>query len=190
LAVLEMYGWEEEADSTPGGQGYWEIESVTPALEGWEIEADLLGDGSGTIQVTDPAGETHDIEVEAPCDYGDEYLNPTLDDNPDLIASIFDGTEKSSHELRNLLHKLIIVEKQRRGSALAGKTFVLTGTLPTLKRSQAQELIESAGGKVSGSVSKRTNYLVAGSEAGSKLTKAEQLGVAVLDEAALLELLS
>jgi DNA ligase (NAD+) len=73
---------------------------------------------------------------------------------------------------------------------LDGKTFVLTGTLPTLKRNQAQELIEAAGGKISGSVSKKTSYLVAGEEAGSKLTKAEQLGVAILDEAALLELLS
>ena len=115
LAVLEMYGWEEEADSTPGGQGYWEIKSVTPELEGWVIEADLLGDGSGTIQVTDPAGETHDIEVEAPCDYGDEYLNPTLDENPDLIASVFEGINKSSPELRNLLHRLITGEKHGRG---------------------------------------------------------------------------
>jgi DNA ligase (NAD+) len=72
---------------------------------------------------------------------------------------------------------------------LAGKTFVLTGTLPTLKRSQAQERIEAAGGKVSGSVSKKTSYVVAGSDAGSKLSKAEQLGVAILDEAAPLELL-
>jgi len=73
---------------------------------------------------------------------------------------------------------------------LAGKTFVLTGTLPTLKRSQAQELIEAAGGKVSGSVSKKTSFVVAGEEAGSKLAKAEQLGVEVLDEAALLQLLA
>ena len=73
---------------------------------------------------------------------------------------------------------------------LAGKTFVLTGTLPTLKRSQAQELIEAAGGKVSGSVSKKTSYLVAGEEAGSKLTKAEQLGVSILTESELLAILN
>jgi DNA ligase (NAD+) len=72
---------------------------------------------------------------------------------------------------------------------LAGKTFVLTGTLPTLSRDQAKEMIEAAGGKVSGSVSKKTHYVVAGEEAGSKLDKARELGVAILDEAGLQALL-
>ena len=73
--------------------------------------------------------------------------------------------------------------------AVAGKTFVLTGTLPTLKRDQAQALIEAAGGKVSGSVSKKTDYVVAGEAAGSKLEKANALGVAVLSEEKLLAML-
>ena len=74
-------------------------------------------------------------------------------------------------------------------ATLAGQTFVLTGTLPNLSRSQAKALIEAAGGKVSGSVSKKTSYVVAGEEAGSKLSKAESLGVPVLDEAGLQALL-
>jgi DNA ligase (NAD+) len=72
---------------------------------------------------------------------------------------------------------------------LAGLTFVLTGTLPTLGRDAAKDRIEAAGGKVAGSVSKKTSYVVAGTEAGSKLARAQELGVAVLDEAALLEML-
>ncbi len=73
---------------------------------------------------------------------------------------------------------------------LAGKTFVLTGSLPTLERDDAKALIEAAGGKVSGSVSKKTHYVVAGEAAGSKLDKARELGVEVIDEAALRALLS
>jgi DNA ligase (NAD+) len=70
--------------------------------------------------------------------------------------------------------------------ALSGKTYVLTGSLPTLSRTQATTLIEQAGGRVGGSVSKKTDAVVAGDDAGSKLEKAKQLGVEVIDEAELL----
>lgn len=101
-------------------------------------------------------------------------------------------------------HNLDVVNKLRVGGVhwpetagvkqssgiLAGKTLVLTGTLPTLTRDNAKEKIEAAGGKVAGSVSKKTDYVVAGEEAGSKLAKAQALGVNVLDEAGLLALLA
>jgi len=73
-------------------------------------------------------------------------------------------------------------QKKQRGTKLAGKTFVLTGTLAHFTRDEAKKLIEDAGGKVVGSVSKKTDYVVAGTDAGSKLDKAKELGVAVIDE--------
>jgi DNA ligase (NAD+) len=79
--------------------------------------------------------------------------------------------------------------EQNTPQPLLGKTFVLTGTFPTLSREQAKELLEAAGAKVAGSVSKKTDYVVAGAEAGSKLDKAQTLGVPVLDEAAMLAML-
>jgi DNA ligase (NAD+) len=86
---------------------------------------------------------------------------------------------------------VLTAPKRERAPAgvLAGKTLVLTGTLPTLTREEATELIVAAGGKVTGSVSKKTNYVVAGEEAGSKLTKAESLGIDILDEDGLKTLL-
>jgi len=73
---------------------------------------------------------------------------------------------------------------------LAGLTVVLTGTLPTLGRDEAKDRLEALGAKVAGSVSKKTSYVVAGAEAGSKLEKAQTLGVPVLDEAGLMQLLA
>ncbi|WP_263382283.1 NAD-dependent DNA ligase LigA [Granulicella arctica] len=87
------------------------------------------------------------------------------------------------------LELAMVAEKRVTTDTLSGLTFVLTGTLPNLTRDQAKEKIEAAGGKVSGSISKKTSYLIAGEEAGSKLDKATSLGVAVLDEAGLLALL-
>lgn len=80
-------------------------------------------------------------------------------------------------------------EKVQQDDRFEGKTFVLTGTLPTLKRNEAKELIEKYGGKASGSVSKKTDYVLAGEEAGSKLTKAQQLGIKIITEEEFLEMI-
>jgi DNA ligase (NAD+) len=103
-------------------------------------------------------------------------------DSPALRA-VFEGLSRAGVKLESARAPRAEV------AGVAGKSFVLTGTLPTLKREEAGERIKSAGGKVSGSVSKKTDYVVAGEEAGSKLDKAKELGVAVIDEAELLRLL-
>ncbi|AZN35784.1 NAD-dependent DNA ligase LigA [Iodobacter ciconiae] len=115
----------------------------------------------------------------------------------DVAKALLSWLDEDSH--RQSLQALAVwcadLERQLPAEieSLAGvfkdKTLVLTGTLPTLSRDQAKDLIEAAGGKVSGSVSKKTHYVVAGSDAGSKLTKAQGLGVSILDEAALLRML-
>jgi DNA ligase (NAD+) len=87
------------------------------------------------------------------------------------------------------VHWPAAAKRSAAAQTLAGKTLVLTGTLPSMTRDQAKDLILAHGGKVAGNVSKKTDYVVAGSEAGSKLSDAQKLGVAVLDEAGLMKLL-
>ena len=88
----------------------------------------------------------------------------------------------------NLNFRSSLYQPRAAPGPLAGKTFVLTGTLPHLKREEAAARIEALGGKVSGSVSQKTDFVVAGEEAGSKLEKAQKLGVKIIDEAGLLKL--
>ena len=123
----------------------------------------------------------------------EEDLTKVNDIGPKVAATVreFFGNERNLALVERLrgFGLTFTAEKKVRGTVLEGLTFVLTGTLPTLTREEAKERIERAGGKVSGSVSKKTSFVVAGEEAGSKLEKAEQLGVKVLDEAGLLGML-
>ena len=103
----------------------------------------------------------------------------------------FFSMEATAHLIGRLRDAGVSMESTQevRDTRFAGKTFVLTGTLPNLTRAEATAAIERCGGKVSGSVSKKTSYVVAGEAAGSKLTKAQSLGIPVLSEAELLKLL-
>jgi DNA ligase (NAD+) len=123
-----------------------------------------------------------------------EDLERVQEVGPKVAAAVHEFFENEQN--RALIRRLeelglkMTAEKKQRTSQLEGLTFVLTGTFPTLSREEAKEKIEAAGGKVSGSVSKKTSYVVAGEEAGSKLTKAGELGITVIDEAALVGMIS
>lgn len=124
-----------------------------------------------------------------------ETLQQVPDVGPIVAESIYEFFREPHNE--EVIAKLVEAGIHWQESAgrstsagpLTGKTLVLTGTLPTLTRDEAKEWIEAAGGKVSGSVSKKTDYVVAGTEAGSKLDKAQELGIPILDEAGLQALL-
>jgi DNA ligase (NAD+) len=103
----------------------------------------------------------------------------------------FFARESSIELCRKLISAGVLTEavKEAASDKFEGLTFVLTGTLPTMSRDEASELIKAQGGKVAGSVSKKTSYVVAGEAAGSKLTKAQDLGVNIIDENELLRML-
>ena len=147
--------------------------------------------GSQTAQIL--AGDFGTIEAIE--DASEEELQASEGIGPELSASVALFFKQAAN--RKMIERLqragvdttAPLRPRAAAGALAGKTFVLTGTLPNLTREQAAERIVAAGGKVTGSVSKKTDYVVAGSEPGSKLAKAEQLGVTILDEDGLRRLL-
>ncbi|HYA22642.1 MAG TPA: BRCT domain-containing protein, partial [Terriglobales bacterium] len=124
---------------------------------------------------------------------GEEELQDVNEVGPRIAKSIAEFFQEPKNvELVKQLEKAGLKfsgRKKERGTKLAGKTFVLTGTLAHYTRDEAKKMIEDAGGRVSGSVSKKTDYVVAGSDAGSKLDKAKELGVSVIDEREMDELL-
>jgi len=135
----------------------------------------------------------HYQSMHALMDAGLEDLLTVKDVGPVVADSIVSFMEEAHN--REVIEQLLAsgmqlsVEKKVISAAVAGKTFVLTGTFPSLSRDQAKDLLEKAGAKVAGSVSKKTDYVVAGTDAGSKLSKAEELGITVIDEQKLLMLL-
>lgn len=111
---------------------------------------------------------------------------------PVVAQSVFDWFQKvdNIHLVKNLLKEVkLTLPESNSGKIFDGQSFVFTGTMPTLERAQAEALVRQNGGNVSGSVSKKTTYVVAGAEAGSKLDKANELGVKVIDEKEFLEML-
>ncbi|GGC91275.1 NAD-dependent DNA ligase LigA [Undibacterium terreum] len=128
--------------------------------------------------------------AQADVDYLHHYALPSDISNALAAWLNVPGQRERLAELNSLHADLLAQLPQQAESEgiLSGKTFVLTGTLPTLSRDQATEIIEKAGGKVSGSVSKKTSYVVAGDDAGSKLLKAQELGVTVLTEVELMQI--
>lgn len=144
-----------------------------------EVAASSLADRFGTLEACMNASVEELVAIE---DFGEI-----------TAASVVDFFAHAANVTlcRKLMAAGVVTEAkiEVKGDRLAGLTFVLTGTLPTMSRDEAAALIKSAGGKTSGSVSSKTSYVVAGEAAGSKLTKAQQLGVPVIDEAGLLAML-
>jgi DNA ligase (NAD+) len=146
------------------------------------VTAEALAGHFGTVDALLDASEEQIQEVEGVGPIVAERLEEELSEEPtlELIRRLRE---------RGLRFQLSDAERRAEGGPLEDKTFVLTGTLPSLTREEATQMIRRAGGKVTGSVSKSTDYVVAGDSPGSKLAKAEELGTEVIDESGLRELL-
>jgi DNA ligase (NAD+) len=145
-----------------------------------ERTAELLAEEFGTIEALEAATAEELEQV--------EEVGPRI--SQAILEFFAQPANRALVDSLKVAGVQMTAEKKHCSAQLAGLTFVLTGTLPTLSREAARDLIEAAGGKTAGSVSKKTNYVVAGEEAGSKLEKARALNIPVLDESGLRALLS
>jgi DNA ligase (NAD+) len=193
LKLGEVAGLERMGEKS--AQNFLDGVTASKSRDMWRVLYGLgiLHVGAGVAKALGRCFETLDDLFAA----GPEQLTDCEDVGEVIARSIVQW--HGDHRNRKLLERLgkvgmnfksELFQPKAQAGPLAGKTFVLTGTLPNLKREAAAAKIEAAGGKVSGSVSKKTDFVVAGDEAGSKLDKASKLGVKILDEAGLLKLLS
>ncbi|MGC1760257.1 MAG: NAD-dependent DNA ligase LigA [Candidatus Cybelea sp.] len=198
--IADIYKLDDETLATVPRTGKKSIENLLHNIErskGRGLARLLYGLGIrfvGTQTATILAGDFGTIDAIA--DAGEAELQRSDGIGPEVAGSVaLFFKQRANHEMIDRLKRAgveMTAPKRARAAdgKVAGKTFVLTGALPSLTRDDATDLIVAAGGKVTGSVSKKTDYVIAGEEPGSKLTKAEQLGVAILDEAGLRKLLA
>jgi DNA ligase (NAD+) len=187
LAALERMAEKSAANLIAAIDG-----SKRPTLARFVFALGIRNVGEATAR--DLAEHFRSVESIAEADV--ETLQRVTDIGPVVAASIVQFFREQHN--RRVVEKLLAAgvrpqsapKRERAPASVAGRTFVLTGTLPGLTRDEAKDRIEARGGRVSGSVSKKTDYLVAGAEPGTKLDTARALGVEVIDEAALIELLS
>ncbi len=197
--VADLYSLTPEHFQGVEGYGPKRVANLLRAIEESKqrpLERVIIGLGIRYVgSVAAAALANHFGSLDAIMAASQEELQAIDGIGPVVAASVVDFF--SREEERRVVEKLRAAgvrlsgaaPRAQAGAGLAGKSFVLTGTLPSMTREQAAELIKAHGGKVSESVSKKTSYVVAGASAGSKLARAEQLGVPVLDEAGLLALI-
>ena len=195
--IADIYDLTKEKLLTLERMGEKSAQNVLDAIEASKrlpLERVILGLGVRFVgERTAELLAAHFGSMDALIKASEEELQEVTEVGPRVSAAICEFfSEPRNVKLVDRLRKAGLSfagKKKQRGTALAGKTFVLTGTLAQYSRDEAKRIIEDAGGRVSGSVSKKTDYVVAGAEAGSKLDKARELGVKTIDEAEMVKLL-